>query len=170
MRLTEGQVAKYNTYLAQLQEQEKEQEKWVNEAAAQGDLAENSEFDAARSELAKTRKRISKLEDALSDYTLIEPNKDPAVIDIGSLVRIRIKDTGISELDEGELFEIVEISDIVIPDSQVSELPTSSLVGRKLLGRRFNVNSELANTIIYADFDNITRELVILDVNGCASK
>ena len=35
MRLTEGQVSKYNAYLTQLQEQEKAQEKWVNEAAAQ---------------------------------------------------------------------------------------------------------------------------------------
>lgn len=169
MRLTEGQVSKYNAYLTQLQEQEKAQEKWVNEAAAQGDLAENSEFDAARSELAKTRKRIATLEDALANYTLIEVNKDPYVIDIGSIVKLQIKDTGIPELDIGELFEIVEISGIVIPDSKVTELSTSSLVGRKLLGRRFNPNSELANTIVYADLDNFTRELHILDVNGCAS-
>ena len=72
-------------------------------------------------------------------------------------------------MDVGELFEIVEISGIVIPDSKVTELSTSSLVGRKLLGRRFNPNSELANTIVYADLDNFTRELHILDVNGCAS-
>lgn len=168
MRLTEGQVSKYTTYLTQLQEQEKAHERWVNEAVSQGDLSENSEFDAARSELAKTRKRIAIIENALADYTLIELNKDPYVIDIGSIVKLQIKDTGIPKLEVGELFEVVEITGIVIPNSTITELSTSSLVGRMILGRRFNPNSELENTISYADLDNITRELHILDVNGCA--
>lgn len=170
MRLTEEQVSKFSLYLAQLQEKEKEQEQWVNEAAAQGDLAENSEFDTARAELAKTRKRISLIEDALADYELMKPNEDKTIIDIGSLVTLRLRDTGIPELEEGETFEIVEVSNIVLPDEKVTALSTSSLVGSTILGRKFDPNSELANTIVYTDFDNIPRELQILDVNGCASK
>lgn len=163
MLLTERQYARVVTYLPKLQEQEKALVKWVNEAAAQGDLAENSEFDAARLELEKTRNKITEMQEIVASAEIVQPNPNPCVIDIGSLVKIQIRDTGISALDAGEVHEI---SGVQIPDTQIPALPITSIVGKRLYGRQFDPDSSLANTITYTDVHNITRELIILDVNN----
>lgn len=165
IHLTVKQTSRYQAYLAKLEEKKAEQEKWVNDAASQGDLAENSEFDAARLELAKTRSRIDKINNILSDFEQIETSKDPYVISIGSLIRLRIANTGIKSLEDGEWFELVETSDIVIPDSKTADLSIHSLVGRQLFNRKFNPNNKTGNTVFYSDFDNIERSLEILDVS-----
>lgn len=160
IRVTESQFARYQGYLTQLKEQEIAQNKWVEEAAAQGDLAENSEFDTAKLELTKTRKRIATLEDALSDSTIIAPSENPNTVGIGSIIRLRIADTGIPELTAGELFEVVDLSDIVIPGSKVTALSTNSLVGRTLMGKTFTDKNSIVN---YTDFNNVPRVIEILE-------
>lgn len=167
MRLTEKQLARYQKYLEELRESAVLQKKRVGDAAAQGDLSENAEYDAAQLELSKINKKIALLEDALADYTIIEPDADNSIIGIGSIVTISYikEETGIPTLDgDGEDYEIVEISTISIPNSTVRELTTASLVGRKILGRRFEPDKD--NVVTYTDNDNIVRYLRIRNVQG----
>lgn len=167
MRLTDIQVLRYEKYLNVLKENEASQVEWVNKAASQGDLAENSEFDTARLELAKTRLRIEKVNNILADYTIIPAPRDKNLITIGSLVCLKIANTGIPALEAGEVFEIVEATDIVIPNSSARELSVTSLVGRKLLNRVFDSHNPSNNILCYSDYDSVERRLDILCVcNG----
>lgn len=167
MRLTDIQVSRYEQYLNVLKENEASQIEWVNKAASQGDLAENSEFDTARLELAKTRLRIEKVNNILADYIIIPAPKDKNLITIGSLVCLKIENTGIPALEAGEVFEIVEATDIVVPNSSARELSVTSLVGRKLLNRVFDSQNPSNNILCYSDYDSVERRLDILSVcNG----
>ena len=167
MRLTDIQVLRYEQYLNTLKENEVSQVEWVNKAASQVDLAENSEFDTARLELAKTRLRIEKVNNILADYIIIPAPKDKNLITIGSLVCLKIENPGIPALEAGEVFEIVEATDIVVPNSSARELSVTSLVGRKLLNRVFDSQNPSNNILCYSDYDSVERRLDILRVcNG----
>lgn len=183
MRLTVNQIARYQNYLIEQKEERVKQQERVSVAASQGDLSENAEFDAANLELAKINSRISLLEEALADYTVIDRPKNINIISIGSIVKLSILGTGVDgkdistgirtlDRDQGEYYEIVEVSTISIPrkdssdtsnnEEYVMELTTSSLVGRLLLGKTYNVNGD--NIYPYRDNDNASRKLILMEV------
>lgn len=186
MKLTKKQVDRYNKYLDKQKEARLKQIERVRSAAAQGDLSENAEFDAANLELAKINSRITLLEEALSDYTIVDTsrNKGNNIITIGSILRIGImssvakagvvsyRSTGIKTLDfcddevSGEWYEIVESSPISIPkedgDDNIMELTVTSLVGRLLYNKPYKIDSP--SIFNYTDNDNTNRVLKVMEV------
>lgn len=75
--------------------------KALKEARALGDLSENADYDAARSEQAIVEGRIQELEKIMENVHIIEKNNDGKV-DLGSTVKIKYVDD-----DEIEEYRIV---------------------------------------------------------------
>lgn len=170
MRMTAKQEARYKAYLDELVELADEQRKKVEEAKSYGDLSENAEYDAARSELSKTRANIADVEEALSDVTIISTNNNTNKIGIGTVLKLRFEKsengigTGIKSLDDGEWFELVESSKIILPhmgDDDATELPIKSLLGSILFGKKYNPSSP---TFTYRDTVNVMHRVTILEV------
>lgn len=70
--------------------------KALQEARAQGDLSENSEYDAAREEQAQIEARINELENILRNHVLIEDD-DSSHVSIGKEVIYQVLPDGIEE-------------------------------------------------------------------------
>ena len=68
------------------------------EARAQGDLSENADYDAARNRQAEVEGRIKQIEDILSNYELIDGEKNGKKKDgkvaLGSTVTVRFLESG----------------------------------------------------------------------------
>ncbi|MBA4543200.1 MULTISPECIES: transcription elongation factor GreA [Thermoactinomyces] len=100
----------------------------LKEAIAQGDLSENSEYDAAKEEQAFIESRIITLENMIRNAKIIGSNLDKNVVSVGSKVTIQ-------ELPDGdrETYTIVGSA-----ESNPSEFKISneSPIGKELIGRR----------------------------------
>lgn len=73
--------------------------KALKEARALGDLSENADYDAARSEQAQVEGRIQELEKILENAHIIEKNSTDSVC-LGSTVKIKYIDDDDDELEE----------------------------------------------------------------------
>jgi len=73
----------------------------IKDARSQGDLSENADYDAARTEQAEVEGRIKELEFMLANATIIE-KKNSHTVDVGSTVTIKYVDD-----DEEEVYHIV---------------------------------------------------------------
>ena len=73
----------------------------IKDARSQGDLSENADYDAARTEQAEVEGRIKELEFMLANATIIEKNNSH-LVDVGSTVTIKYVDD-----DEEEVYHIV---------------------------------------------------------------
>ncbi|MGA9174012.1 MAG: transcription elongation factor GreA [Thermoactinomyces sp.] len=100
----------------------------LKEAIAQGDLSENSEYDAAKEEQAFIESRIITLENMIRNAKIIGSNLDKNIVSVGSKVTIQ-------ELPDGdkETYTIVGSA-----ESNPSEFKISneSPIGKELIGRR----------------------------------
>ena len=63
----------------------------IAEARAQGDLSENADYDAARSEQAQVEGRIQELEKILENAVIIE-KRDTDSVSLGTTVRVKYID------------------------------------------------------------------------------
>lgn len=62
--------------------------KQLQEARAQGDLSENADYDAAKTEQGNIEKRIAEINDILSDYELVSTHtKSSNIIIVGTTVK-----------------------------------------------------------------------------------
>ena len=73
--------------------------KALKEARALGDLSENAEYDAARSEQAQVEGRIQELEKIIENAHIIEKGSTDSV-NLGSTVKIKYIDDDDDELEE----------------------------------------------------------------------
>ena len=73
--------------------------KALKEARALGDLSENADYDAARSELAQVEGRIQELEKIMENAHIIEKGSTDSV-SLGSTVKIKYIDDDDDELEE----------------------------------------------------------------------
>ena len=73
--------------------------KALKEARALGDLSENADYDAARSEQAQVEGRIQELEKILENAHIIEKGSSDSV-NLGSTVKIKYIDDDDDELEE----------------------------------------------------------------------
>ena len=68
-----------------------EVKKDLSTARSFGDLSENSEYDEARNEQAKTEARIKELEELIANAEIVDESKiDTSVVSIGSTVKVYI--------------------------------------------------------------------------------
>lgn len=110
----------------------------IQQAREYGDLAENSEYDAALEEQNLTENRISELEDILKGAKVIE--KVPAVdfVVIGSTVKIEMDDG----IDEFTIVGRVEA------DPSKKRISNESPLGQSLLGAKKGEEVEVVTPIV----------------------
>ena len=104
--------------------------KAIGEARAQGDISENSEYDAARDAQAHNEKQITELEDKLARVRILDKNIPKDEVLIGATVKLLDMDT----LEELEYTLVSELE----ADYNQNKISISSPVGGGLLGHKEN--------------------------------
>lgn len=112
----------------------------LKEARALGDLSENAEYDAARSEQAEVEGRIAQLEVMIEKAKIIEKN-DGDVVSFGSKVTIQYLDD-----NEKETYTIVGTSEVDPFDNKISnESPLAKAIMGKKVNEKATVMAEAGN-------------------------
>lgn len=106
----------------------------IRRAREFGDLAENSEYDAAKEEQTLIETRITALEDVLKKAQIITPTKKTDFIIIGSTVVVEMN-------DEVHEFAIVGSMEA---DPSKNKISNESPVGKALLGLKVGETIEVA--------------------------
>ena len=117
---------------AELKERQTVKREEIKEAIATarsfGDLAENSEYDAARNEQAQNEARILELQVLIDNALIIDETKiDSSVVSIGSTVKVYDK-----ELDEEIEYSIVGSNEV---DPMCGKISDQSPIGHALMGK-----------------------------------
>ncbi len=100
----------------------------IKEARAQGDLSENADYDAARTEQAEVEARIADLERMLANAIIIEKKTSSEVVSLGSTVEIEyIDDT------EVEKYHIVGSMEA---DPFENKISNESPIGRAIIDKK----------------------------------
>ena len=121
----------------------------IKDARAQGDLSENADYDAARTEQAEVEGRIKELEFMLANATIIE-KKDSHLIDVGSTGTISYVDD-----DEEEVYHIVGRMEADPFDNKISD---ESPIGKALCGSK-------VGDIVSIESPNGSYEVKIISIN-----
>ena len=94
-----------------------------------GDLSENSEYDEARNEQAKTEARIKELEELVANAQIVDESKmDTSVVSLGSTVTVYDV-----EEDEEIVYSIVGSNEVNPVERRISD---QSPIGKALMGQR----------------------------------
>ena len=94
-----------------------------------GDLSENSEYDEARNEQAKTVARIAEIEELLENAIIIDESAiDTSIINIGSTVNVYI-------VEDEEEIEYTIVSSIEA-DPFANKISDQSPIGHGLVGNK----------------------------------
>lgn len=110
-------------------EKRTEIEQAIKEAKEQGDLSENSEYDAARDEQAKVENRIRELEYTLKNCEILDEKElSYDKVSIGVKVKIKDKKSG-KEMS----FDIVGTTEADISKGKISD---ESPLGKALMGKK----------------------------------
>ena len=108
---------------------EKEVAEEIKEARSFGDLSENSEYDEAKNEQAKTEARIVDIEQMLKNAEIINDIKGyPKKVVVGVKVKVFDEDFG-----EEEVYKIVGSTEANPLEQKISD---ESPVGKALLGKK----------------------------------
>ncbi len=100
----------------------------INEAAARGDLSENSEYDDAKERLAILNRRIGELESKLAQAEVIDPAKvNSDRVAFGATVHLVDVDT-----DEEITYQLVGVDEV---DVKAGRISIASPIGRALVGK-----------------------------------
>lgn len=101
----------------------------LKEARSLGDLSENAEYDAARSEQAEVEGRIAQLEIMIEKAVIIEKN-DSNTVSFGSTVTIKYIDD-----DDSETYTIVGSSEV---DPLNNKISNESPLAQAIMGKKVN--------------------------------
>lgn len=94
-----------------------------------GDLSENAEYDAARNEQAQIEARIKELEALIANAVVVDESTiDAGVVSMGSLVKVKVVETG-----EEKSYSIVAPNQVAPMQGLISD---QSPVGIALVGAR----------------------------------
>ena len=116
--------------------------KRIQTAREFGDLAENSEYDAAKEEQSLLETRIAQLEDVLKRTQIIEPVKKADFVVIGSTIVVEI---------EGEKDEFTVVGTMEADPSK-KKISNESPVGTAILGAKVGEVVEVVTPIIRAKY------------------
>jgi transcription elongation factor GreA len=127
--LTEEGLAKVKEELEYLKTQKRHQvAQRLKEAISQGDLSENSEYDAAKEEQAFVESRIITLENMVRNAKIIDQNGDKNFVSVGAKVTIQ-------EMPDGEV-ETYTIVGSAESDPMSQKISNESPIGSALIGKR----------------------------------
>ena len=137
IRLTAEGAANIHRELAEMREQKRPAlVLYLQEAAAQGDLAENADYHDAREKLGYLDGRIHYLQETIADATVIEPNGSNHVA-VGSTVVIQETCS-----DDEEMYQIVSPVEANPRDGKISyDSPVGKAVMGKKAGKKVNVQA-----------------------------
>ena len=94
-----------------------------------GDLSENSEYDEAKNEQAKTESRIQELEELLKNVVIVtEEDLNSGIVNLGTVVRVYDE-----EFDEELEYSIVGTNEV---DPLTNKISDQSPIGKALLGKK----------------------------------
>lgn len=125
--LTEKGLHELNEELKELKEVKRKQvSEKIQKAREYGDLAENSEYDAAREEQAMIEGRIVELESMLKNVEIIEATEQHSKVNIGSKVKVEI---------DGKKEEYIIVGKVEA-DPLKKKISNESPVGAALLGAK----------------------------------
>ena len=118
-----------------------------------GDLSENSEYDEARNEQAKTEARIKELEELVANAQIVDESKiDTDIVSLGSSVTVYDV-----EEDEEIVYSIVGSNEVNPIERKISD---QSPIGKALMGQRAgaSVTVELpSGDVIHIEIKEVTR-------------
>ena len=118
-----------------------------------GDLSENSEYDEARNEQAKTEARIKDLEELVANAEIVdETSIDTGVVSLGSTVTVYDV-----EEDEEIVYNIVGSNEVDPVERRISD---QSPIGKALMGHRAGakISVELpSGDVIHMEIKDVTR-------------
>lgn len=114
----------------------------IQRAREFGDLAENSEYDAAKEEQSLLEARIAQLEEVLPKIQIIEEKSSSEFIVIGSKVKVEID-------GQSEEFSIVGT---IEADPASGKISNESPVGAALLGAKVGEVVEVVTPIVRAKY------------------
>ncbi len=113
-----------------------EVKKDLSTARSFGDLSENSEYDEARNEQAKTEARIKELEELIANAEIIDETKiDTSLVSIGSTVKLYI-----IEDDEEVEYHIVGSNEADPMNAKISD---QSPIGKTLIEHKATKGSKV---------------------------
>ncbi len=113
-----------------------EVKKDLSTARSFGDLSENSEYDEARNEQAKTEARIKELEELVRNAEIVDESKiDTSVAGIGSTVKLYFV-----EDDEEEVYSIVGTNEVNPAEHKISD---QSPIGKALIEAKAKKGSKV---------------------------
>ena len=118
----------------------------LGKARAMGDLSENSEYVAAKEELAFLEGRILELEFIIKNAQVVDNDTNNSVVDVGKAIRVKMDDS------EDEYFIVGEFE----ANPLEKKISHTSPIGRALLGKRTGDVVEVkvpAGTIRYTILD-----------------
>ena len=102
----------------------------ISEARSHGDLSENAEYDAARSEQAANEGEIADLDYKIKNAVIVETSTDTSFVHIGSKVRVYDE-----ELEEEDVYEITGTTEADPMENKISnESPVGSVLLKKKVG------------------------------------
>ena len=100
-----------------------------------GDLSENFEYHAAKNEQGFMEARINELEAILKNHVLIEDDRTPGLVGMGSTVRFR---------EDGEEEEEYRIVGPAEADPKAGRVSYESALGKALIGHRVGDEVEVS--------------------------
>lgn len=106
----------------------------VKLARNQGDLSENADYDAARSELERVESRIKEIEHVLQNIEVIKKPKTNGKVKLGSTVILK---SG----REKKVFQVVGSVEANPTEGKISD---ESPIGKALIGKRVAEDVEIA--------------------------
>ena len=118
-----------------------------------GDLSENSEYDEARNEQAKTEARIKELEDLVENAVIVDESKiDNTIVSLGSVVTVYD-----IEEDEEIKYSIVGSNEANPVEHKISD---QSPIGKSLMGKRAGetVEVEVPYGTIHMEIKDVSRK------------
>ena len=99
----------------------------IKAARELGDLSENFEYHAAKNEQGMKEARIKELEAIIKNHVLIEAQRTPGIVAMGSTVRFQ---------EDGEAEESYRIVGPAEADPKAGSVSYESALGKALLGHR----------------------------------
>lgn len=100
----------------------------IAEARSHGDLSENAEYDAARTEQSNNEMEIEELDYKIKNAEIIAENNDTSHVNIGNVVKVYDPD-----MDEEDTYEITGSTEADIMHNKISNV---SPVGAALIGAK----------------------------------
>ncbi len=128
-QLTQKDYDKLKAELKKLYELDKLNIIAIKDAKDQGDLSENSEYDAAKAEEVKINQRIAELENQLKNAVIIDETVlSTETVQLGLYVTIHDK-----TYDETDTYQIVSS---LVDDVLLKKLSDTSPIGKALIGKK----------------------------------